>query len=455
MKKLFTLVTVLFIATALLLTSAGAAFATGSPPGQSGTLIKAWITDKADATRTFQWTIQKTVDVDSWVLNPGESGTSTYKIAVQKDGGIVTASVTGEVKVKNTGSVATKGLAIVLELFKKTGNNNWTLVSTTPVNLGTNTVIDKDKTVEYPYSLNIPSPVVGDSYKIIAKVTITNYIGWIGTPKGDSPDDTFKIPSPKLVNDTINVDDTNGMEWKFSASGVKTYTKKFFYCFEEEYVNTATIRETGASSTVTVKSTSVLPSPLASDIWYLNQIPHNTVETRLEMEKISNMQLGQVILSAGETKTWLADQAAMVNVTFPAGKWVLTVRTSQDWSNDLSATIGVWDVTSLDEDKYTALIKATSKTFDKATNSIRVEFEAPSITIMKGNYLALQIYNSSSQNSNVITCFSKGGSTLAPPKGSPPYPVPELSAGMLLGLGLLGLAAVMIIKRRKAAKITG
>jgi hypothetical protein len=74
-----------------------------------------------------------------------------------------------------------------------------------------------------------------------------------------------------LINDVINVDDTNGYSWTFSNSGSVTYDKTFT-CKDEgtyEYVNTATIRETGqsASATVTVVC-STPPSATISGVKY-------------------------------------------------------------------------------------------------------------------------------------------------------------------------------------------
>ena len=67
----------------------------------------------------------------------------------------------------------------------------------------------------------------------------------------------FNIPSsPTLINDSINVDDTNGGSWPFSASGSVTYDRTFT-CDEDagEHLNTATIRQTGQSDDAKVTVT--------------------------------------------------------------------------------------------------------------------------------------------------------------------------------------------------------
>ncbi|WP_299029843.1 hypothetical protein, partial [uncultured Thermanaerothrix sp.] len=85
--------------------------------------------------------------------------------------------------------------------------------------------------------------------------TITNHSGHIGTPFGPSPDsDSFKLPSPTVVNASIHVDDTNGGSWQFDDSGSTSYTKTFTCDADKgKYGNTATIRETGQSASAEVQ----------------------------------------------------------------------------------------------------------------------------------------------------------------------------------------------------------
>lgn len=55
--------------------------------GQAGTTLEASVTATAYWTRTFKWTIDKSVTPYSWEFYPGDSGTSTYTITLTKDSG--------------------------------------------------------------------------------------------------------------------------------------------------------------------------------------------------------------------------------------------------------------------------------------------------------------------------------------------------------------------------------
>ena len=54
--------------------------------GQSGTTLSATKTATGHWTRTFRWTIDKSVTPATWNLFRGDSGTSQYTVSVTKDG---------------------------------------------------------------------------------------------------------------------------------------------------------------------------------------------------------------------------------------------------------------------------------------------------------------------------------------------------------------------------------
>jgi hypothetical protein len=224
--------------------------------GQAGTTLTVDVTATAYWTRTFSWTIEKSVDPDYWEFYPGESGTSTYTITVTKDGYTDAYFINGTVSVKNGGSVATENLAIIIELRDGVPPpNDW--IRNASVDVSSNPVLDPGETGVYPYTITIPSDYVhtGGTYKITADVTITNHSKHLGEPYCTSSSATTTLPSsPTLINDVVHVDDTNGYSWIFSSSGSVTYDKTFTCEDEGTNVNTATIRETGryASATVTV-----------------------------------------------------------------------------------------------------------------------------------------------------------------------------------------------------------
>jgi len=234
----------------------------GDGGGKAGTTLSAYVTATACWTRTFSWTIEKSVAPDHWEFYPGESGTSTYTITVTKDEGTDEYFIKGTVYVTNGGSVATKNLAITIELLIQDPSQpgGFVSIATASVDVSSNPVLAPGETGVYPYTITIPSKYVNfkATYKITAHVTITNHGGYPGEPFGPSPSDTTTLPSsPTLINNEIHVDDTYGYSWTFDNSGFVTYDKTFTCEYEGtyEYENTATIRETGqsASATVTVK----------------------------------------------------------------------------------------------------------------------------------------------------------------------------------------------------------
>lgn len=222
--------------------------------GQNGTTLTVTKTAVAHVTKTFGWTISKTVSPAAWDLFAGDTGTSEYTVSVTKDLGTVKAWVDGKICVINGGAEATQGLAI---------SDDWStpppyrsVVGTTTVSVAANPVIDAGKTACYDYAYEVPtgSIVMGQSYKDTANVTITNHSGSLGTPKGPSESAVAVMPQqPTLVNESVDVTDTNGRAWSFSDSGSATYGRTFTKDDEGTNDNTATITETGQSASASVE----------------------------------------------------------------------------------------------------------------------------------------------------------------------------------------------------------
>jgi hypothetical protein len=227
--------------------------------GQAGTTLTATVDVTPHWTITYGWTIDKSVTPDTWNLFVGDSGTSNYTITVTKDSGSEEAWVDGQVCVTNGGAVATENLVITAVLQDGYGSPNDFLTSAS-VDVSGNPVLDPGETGCYDYHVDIPitggafpQPHAGGTYKVTADVTITNHSGHLGELFGPSPSaTTVFIASPIVVNDTINVDDTNGGSWAFNASGSVSY-EKTFDCYDEgTNKNTATIRETGQFDSASV-----------------------------------------------------------------------------------------------------------------------------------------------------------------------------------------------------------
>jgi len=223
--------------------------------GQAGTTLTADLSIGATWTRTFGWTIEKTVTPAVVNLFQGDTGQVKYTLTVVKDGGTDAAYLSGVVQVDNGGERATEGLAIVVEVTMPPSD---VVIASAGVDVSGNPVLDPGETGYYPYQVAIPTASIepGATYKVTAHVTITNHSGSLGTPKGPSPSATTVLPDlPTLINDQITVKDITFGHW---GSISETSTKSYCWVYDCGDAginkNTAVILETGqeASAYVTV-----------------------------------------------------------------------------------------------------------------------------------------------------------------------------------------------------------
>jgi hypothetical protein len=225
-----------------------------APVASATSPIQAYKTATPHWTKTFEWTIEKSVSPDSWNLETGQSGTSTYTVRVTKSLASEKIWVDGEVCVENVSQTPTENLKVVDRLQALLGDEVLTLASV-PLDMSINPVLDPGEKQCYPYSIEL-TPVAGATYRNNARVTVTNDPRDPGEEMGPNEKVDFELPPPTVVNAAVNVDDTNGMSWLFTDSGTQTYTKTF-RCDENEgtHDNTATIRETGQSDDARVTVT--------------------------------------------------------------------------------------------------------------------------------------------------------------------------------------------------------
>jgi hypothetical protein len=226
-----------------------------APSGQSGTGISVAVTTNAVYTKTFGWTITKTVSPETWDLCPGDSGTSTYTVSVNKDAGTVVSQLEGTVSVMNTGAIATQDLAITVDV---TTPPSATVIATSGDVSGQHSILASGETYNYHYTVTITSPTAGATYKVTAHATITNHSGHLGTPFDTTASATTTWPSLTLVHNCITVTDINGQLWTTCDSKTWTYSKTFTNPANcEANTNTATITYnddsmTGPSAQATV-----------------------------------------------------------------------------------------------------------------------------------------------------------------------------------------------------------
>jgi hypothetical protein len=215
-------------------------------PGEKQTAADLTVAKTAEAsyTRTFNWTIDKSADTDKvYSAGGGESGNVHYTIDVTKDGGTDSGwQVTGTITVFNT-----------LNDFSV----NDVAISDTIDNGGTCSVDDDMLDVPANGSASTEYTCTFGSNPGSGTNTATATWGDIGSPSTSAQstaDYTFGEPT-NIVNDEIDVTDTNGGSWHFSDSGSAEYDQTFTdpegTCTSHE--NTASITQTGQSDSVTVQ----------------------------------------------------------------------------------------------------------------------------------------------------------------------------------------------------------
>ena len=205
------------------------------------------VTKTADTsyTRTFGWTIDKSVTPDTWDLFRGDTGTSEYTITLNKDSGTDSDfAVSGTITIDNPGDLD----AVINSASDITDE----LSDGTPVDIDCGSAtfpftIDKnDPPLVCTYSA---SPV--DKSADLNTATVTLAEGTIFTGTADV---VWGDPTTK-VNDSVNVDDTYaaGDAGPFSDDTSYTYNRTFACDADEgQHDNTATIVETGDSASASV-----------------------------------------------------------------------------------------------------------------------------------------------------------------------------------------------------------
>jgi hypothetical protein len=308
--------------------------------GQSGTTLTAYKTASAHYTRTFHWTIDKSVTPETWNLFKGDSGTSEYTIEVTKDEGTLEAWIDGQICVTNGGAVATENLQIVDELRDGVPPPN-DVIATINVDVSSNPVLDPGETGCYSYHIDLTDGNIhpGGGYKNTANVTITNHSGHLETPFGPSPSADTNLPAnPTPINDTIHVDDTNGGSWEFSASGSETYDKTFTCDGDAgKHKNTATIRETGQSddASATVNCYALQVTKDASTSFTRT---YNWTIDKFADQSVLTLSIGQ---------QFLVNYSVTVDATYTDSDWAVSGNIWVDNPAPIAATINsVSDVVS-------------------------------------------------------------------------------------------------------------
>ncbi len=199
-------------------------------------------TASATFTRTFGWTIEKSVTPATWNLFTGDTGTSEYTVAITKDNGTDSNwAVTGTISITNPSGNPAANITNVADVLSISG-------AADSINCG----------VSFPYllasgaTLNCTySDAPGSGTDQINTVTVTTDNG---VPGGsDTADVDFGAPTT-VVNNSVEVTDTvEGSLGIFSTGGSTTYSRTFG-CDADEgtHNNTATITETDQNDSASV-----------------------------------------------------------------------------------------------------------------------------------------------------------------------------------------------------------
>lgn len=199
-------------------------------------------TAETSFTRTFEWTIDKSVDPAAWDLFTGDSGTSLYTVAVNKDAGTDSGwAVNGTITIVNNTPIAASvsGVADVVS----------PAIGVTPdCGVAFPHALASGASLQCTYSTALPN---GTDRTNTATVTTS---GAVGGNTATAPV-TFGDPTT-VVNGSVTVTDTNtAFGGPHQVSDDKTWTYEHtFTCDEDEgtHNNTATIVETNQSDSALV-----------------------------------------------------------------------------------------------------------------------------------------------------------------------------------------------------------
>lgn len=194
-------------------------------------------------TRTFPWTIEKTADPATWDLFDGDSGTSDWTIDVTKGDGVDSAwAVSGTITIENSSDEDAVLASVTDAISGGVGNVAVSCGVTFPHDL------DAGDSLECTYTKALTS---GASLTNTATATLDTSQIFTGTAPI-----TFGAPTT-LVNDTVDVTDTNGMSWDDVADDDSFTYSETFECDDDEGVhnNTATITQTGQNDSASVTVT--------------------------------------------------------------------------------------------------------------------------------------------------------------------------------------------------------
>jgi len=320
--------------------------------------------------RRITWTIDKSVDIDEHNLLTGQSGESTYTVALVKNVEEAGYKVDGVITIHNPNDTESATIASVGDVISGYGNAD-------TVNCGVTFphVLAAGGTLECTYSSSLPD----DTTRTNTATVVTS--GFIDGGSGEASVD-FTGVNPTLTGfETVNVTDTvEGSLGSFSDSGNAMYTREFICDADEgNHPNTATIVETQQSDdafvdvicstpSVTVEKTGAELSKIGDEATYTFLIT-NTGDTTLYLESIVDDKIGDLTNSSNYDSSTCGASLA------PAGSCTIisTITIPGDASDPFINTVDVTYDTAEALDGFEAT----------ASDNHETELFQPSVEIVK------------------------------------------------------------------------
>ena len=174
--------------------------------------------------------------------------------------------------------------------------------------------------------------------------------------------------------------------------------------------------------------------------WYLHK---NRVMYRGNL----SIPVDTVSISPGTNITWVANEPALVDAAFRAGRWTgwLILNGSLPEGDNFTAEIGSYNCSN---NNFSTAGSQNFTGADTNKTMFEVNIQASAFMVPEGDYLAFRISNPTS-NSNGID-VQTGKSFITSPESDPGYPVPELHTIMLFFFGLLTLIAYYMLWNRSS-----
>jgi hypothetical protein len=185
--------------------------------------------------------------------------------------------------------------------------------------------------------------------------------------------------------------------------------------------------------------------------WYLDSVTHSTGNGLVMEKEGSGAQSGSVDIGIGEDHAllWISNGSPQDgDVAFSGGDyWVINLKTS-DWHSSCTALLGTVDSNGENFDDFENLIPLKYRYSNAGILEIQLQTDPEDAIVPQYSYLALKVINTSTSTQTIDT-LGVGSSYISAPDSDPVYPTPEIAAGVLFGLGLAGVGAFIMVRRKQ------